>query len=163
MRRQRREDWHDPAGSHQLHGLVQVRCKFGLRSPDRRVIGSQQENHRLRLMTFHDRLQRDSGQFAGEQLAELDPGEGGGRSFGSQPVRAEPPAVALVPGPGYDDLEIQDGGTASRALEALLLSGEALSAEERQALRDQLLRYCELDTLAMVRLHERLRELAVSG
>jgi hypothetical protein len=65
---------------------------------------------------------------------------------------------ALVPGFGYDDLEIQDGATASAALEALLLGGDALSPEEKQKLREQLLRYCEFDTLAMVRLHERLRE-----
>ncbi len=67
---------------------------------------------------------------------------------------------ALVPGPWYDGLQIQDGGTASAALEALLLGGDALSAEERLALRQQLQRYCEMDTLAMVKLYERLRELA---
>jgi Domain of unknown function(DUF2779) len=67
---------------------------------------------------------------------------------------------ALVPGLGYDDLEIQDGSSASTALEALLLDSDALSSTERQALRSDLLRYCERDTLAMVRLHERLRILA---
>jgi hypothetical protein len=67
---------------------------------------------------------------------------------------------ALVPGMGYDDLEIQDGGTASAALESLLLGGETLGPAEKQALRRKLLRYCERDTLAMARLYERLRELA---
>lgn len=67
---------------------------------------------------------------------------------------------ALVPGMGYDDLEIQDGGAASAALESLLFGGETLNAVETKALRRKLLRYCERDTLAMVRLHERLRELA---
>lgn len=67
---------------------------------------------------------------------------------------------ALVPGMSYDDLEIQDGGTASAALESLLLGGETLKADEKQALRSKLLRYCERDTLAMARLYERLRELA---
>ncbi|HEX6790391.1 MAG TPA: DUF2779 domain-containing protein [Candidatus Krumholzibacteria bacterium] len=66
---------------------------------------------------------------------------------------------ALVPGPWYDELEIQDGGTASAALESLLLREHARSPGERVALREQLLRYCEMDTLAMVRLYERLAEL----
>jgi predicted RecB family nuclease len=66
---------------------------------------------------------------------------------------------ALVPGLGYDDLEIQDGSSASTALEALLLDADAFSLSERKALRSHLLGYCERDTLAMVRLHERLREL----
>jgi hypothetical protein len=59
---------------------------------------------------------------------------------------------------GTGDLEIQDGQTASAALEALLLGGDALTEDERTALRRKLLRYCERGTLAMVRLHERLRE-----
>jgi Domain of unknown function(DUF2779) len=66
---------------------------------------------------------------------------------------------ALVPGLGYEDLEIQDGRTASAALETLLLD-EDCEASERQALLRNLLRYCERDTLAMVRLHERLCALA---
>lgn len=73
---------------------------------------------------------------------------------------------ALVPGLGYDDLVIRDGGTASDALEALLLNEDALEPSARRALREDLLRYCERDTFAMVRLHDRLRTLAglvVSG
>lgn len=67
---------------------------------------------------------------------------------------------ALVSGLGYGDLEIQDGGTASAALEALLLDRNALDEAERQALRRNLLRYCERDTQAMLRLHECLSGLA---
>jgi hypothetical protein len=66
---------------------------------------------------------------------------------------------ALVPGLGYDDLEIGDGSTATVALEALLLGGDLLGAAERHGLRRDLLRYCERDTLAMVKLHERLTAL----
>jgi hypothetical protein len=77
---------------------------------------------------------------------------------GSFSLRAVLPA--LVPELVYDDLEIQDGNSASTALEALLLDADALGLSERQALRRDLLRYCERDTLAMVRIHERLRELA---
>jgi predicted RecB family nuclease len=68
---------------------------------------------------------------------------------------------ALVPGLGYQDLEIQGGGTASAALEQLLLRSADMDPSERAVLREQLLRYCGRDTLAMVRLYERLLELAV--
>lgn len=67
---------------------------------------------------------------------------------------------ALVPTLGYDDLEIQDGATASAVLEALLFDAGSIAPGERGAPRDQLLQYCERDTVAMLRLYERLRELA---
>lgn len=67
---------------------------------------------------------------------------------------------ALVPGLGYGDLGIQDGHSASMALEALLLDADALRSPERETLRRDLLRYCERDTLALVKIHERLRALA---
>jgi hypothetical protein len=84
----------------------------------------------------------------------------------------QPPAIpiaplhvlpALVPGLGYDDLEIQGGTAASTALEVLLLDADALKPEDRQTLRRNLLQYCERDTQAMVRLHERLTELAATS
>lgn len=67
---------------------------------------------------------------------------------------------ALVPGLGYDNLEIQDGGVASAAIETLLLDADTLTAAQQLSVRRNLLRYCERDTLGMVRLHERLRALA---
>lgn len=67
---------------------------------------------------------------------------------------------ALVPGRGYDDLAIRDGGTASSKLEVLLLGEDELSSSARHVLRRDLLEYCARDTLAMVQLHERLRALA---
>jgi hypothetical protein len=69
-------------------------------------------------------------------------------------------APALVRGLDYGELEIGEGGLASTVLEGLLLSGDDLSPAERKNLRRQLLDYCELDTLAMVKVVERLRELA---
>jgi hypothetical protein len=66
---------------------------------------------------------------------------------------------ALVPGSGYDGLAIHEGDVASSRLEALLLD-DRMGDEERTKLRSDLLRYCEMDTLAMVRLWERLGELA---
>jgi hypothetical protein len=67
---------------------------------------------------------------------------------------------ALIPTLGYDDLEIRDGGTASSALERLLLESDSFSPGESDALKNHLLRYCERDTQAMVRLHQRLSQLA---
>jgi hypothetical protein len=69
---------------------------------------------------------------------------------------------ALVAGLGYDDLEIRDGEVATVRLQQLMLGGEELRPGERERLRDALLRYCERDTWAMVRLHERLRALAAT-
>jgi hypothetical protein len=69
-------------------------------------------------------------------------------------------APALVPGIDYAELEIAEGGTASNVLERLLLGGDAIAAADRAAARAQLLEYCALDTLAMVKIAERLRELA---
>ncbi|HEX5530828.1 MAG TPA: DUF2779 domain-containing protein [Methylomirabilota bacterium] len=67
---------------------------------------------------------------------------------------------ALVPGLGYDDLAIADGALASVMLERLLWGGETLGPDERSRLRQDLLWYCERDTLGLARLLERLRGLA---
>jgi len=67
---------------------------------------------------------------------------------------------ALVPGLGYEDLDVKEGGTASALLEALLLGRDTVPAAERPEVRRRLLAYCERDTLAMVRLYERLLALA---
>ena len=68
---------------------------------------------------------------------------------------------ALVPDMSYDDLDIGDGGTAM-AVFAFLAQGK-YDAAEAAAMREHLLRYCEQDTLAMVRLHERLFLLTQHG
>ncbi len=60
----------------------------------------------------------------------------------------------------YADLEIAEGPTAALELERLLFRGDAMTAAERAHLRDALLRYCAVDTMSMVRLLTRLRELA---
>ena len=81
------------------------------------------------------------------------PDFGGG--FGLK--RVLPP---LVPDLSYDDLAIQDGGSATVELERLLLGGAEMKKAERAALREALLAYCRLDTLAMVKIVARLRALA---
>lgn len=75
-------------------------------------------------------------------------------SGGSRVVlRGRPPVRAL-------DLAIHDGAAASASLELLLLHGESLTPPAKHDLRNNLLAYCKRDTLAMVRLYEKLTELA---
>jgi len=67
---------------------------------------------------------------------------------------------ALVPELRYEGMEIADGMAASRELQRLLLEAETIPPAERERLRESLRRYCELDTWGVVRLLERLEELA---
>jgi hypothetical protein len=67
---------------------------------------------------------------------------------------------ALVPDLGYDDLAIQGGGDAMVDIARLLLEPDSFAPGERERLRRDLLAYCERDTRVMVRLLERLKELA---
>jgi hypothetical protein len=63
---------------------------------------------------------------------------------------------ALVPGMGYEGLEIANGGLASLKLRRLVFDTDALPAE-RERTREALLQYCAVDTLGVVRILERLR------
>jgi predicted RecB family nuclease len=65
---------------------------------------------------------------------------------------------ALVPGLSYDGLAIRNGALAIARF-AQMARGE-ISGEAVQETRAALLAYCKMDTLAMVRLHERLLEIA---
>lgn len=67
---------------------------------------------------------------------------------------------ALVPSLTYEGLEIAEGTAASRELERLIFDNASLATDERARVREALLRYCELDTLGVARLLERLKELA---
>lgn len=69
---------------------------------------------------------------------------------------------ALVPELTYDDLVIVDGMVASVEIARLLFVARRIAPEERTRVREDLLRYCERDTWAMVKLLERLRALAGS-
>jgi predicted RecB family nuclease len=66
---------------------------------------------------------------------------------------------ALVPGLAYSDLRISEGETASLELMRLMFEGHAMQPQERADLREDLLRYCERDSLAMVKMLEKLRTL----
>jgi hypothetical protein len=106
--------------------------------------------HAVRLLAIQGRLV-DPLPIIREHL--YDPGFGGG--FGLKRV-----LPVLVPDlPGYGELEVQEGETASTRLKRMVFDGEPAEPEARERLRRALLAYCELDTLAMVRLVERLYEL----
>ena len=62
----------------------------------------------------------------------------------------------LVPDMSYDGLEIANGDTAMSAF-ALMAQGH-YDDEKMETIRRNLLDYCRQDTLAMVKLHERLLE-----
>jgi len=73
---------------------------------------------------------------------------------GSYSIKAVLPA--LVPELSYDELEINEGGLASIAFESLQTETDFMFIAE---IKQQLLEYCKLDTLGMVRILERLKEL----
>jgi len=60
---------------------------------------------------------------------------------------------ALVPELSYKDLEIQEGGTASLVYMSLYSDPDPVSVATK---RENLLRYCALDTLSMVRILEKM-------
>ena len=64
----------------------------------------------------------------------------------------------VVPELSYDDLEIREGSQAALAFIGMTDPNE--SGEKRARLREGLLRYCRLDTEAMVRLYQTLRDIA---
>lgn len=66
---------------------------------------------------------------------------------------------ALVPELSYDGLAVAEGETAQVQLARLILEADEMSERERRDVREALLRYCELDTRAMVALEARLRGL----
>jgi len=72
---------------------------------------------------------------------------------GSYSIKAVLPV--LVPELTYSDLEIQEGGTASLVYSQLKYQKK----ETVRAQREQLLAYCKLDTLAMVRILEHLKQM----
>ena len=64
---------------------------------------------------------------------------------------------ALIPGMGYTDLDIASGDLAALKLEKMILGEIEGNTDE---LRSALLKYCEMDTLAMVELYRELQSLA---
>ena len=73
---------------------------------------------------------------------------------GSYSIKAVLPA--LVPELSYDELEINEGGLASIAYESLQTETDLMLIAE---IKQQLLEYCKLDTLAMVKILEKLEKI----
>jgi hypothetical protein len=67
---------------------------------------------------------------------------------------------ALVPELSYESMEIAHGGAAMDAYFAMCASDDPA---EVAGIRAALLKYCKLDTLGMVRILEKLREMASCG
>jgi hypothetical protein len=62
---------------------------------------------------------------------------------------------ALIPDLTYDNMEIHNGGMAMQAYTEMQVSHDQTEIER---IRKALLEYCKLDTLAMVRIVEKLKE-----
>ena len=73
---------------------------------------------------------------------------------GSYSIKSVLPA--LVPELSYDELEINEGGLASVAYESLQTETDLMFVAE---IKQQLLEYCKLDTLGMVRILEKLENI----
>jgi hypothetical protein len=66
----------------------------------------------------------------------------------------------LVPELSYKDLEVQDGKNAQRLWMDAVLNNIGTDTEKDQLFKN-LLTYCELDTMAMVRIYEKLTSFVV--
>ena len=64
---------------------------------------------------------------------------------------------ALIPDMGYKNLDIASGDVAALKLENMILGQIDGNTDE---LRSALLKYCEMDTFAMVELYRKLQDLA---
>lgn len=69
---------------------------------------------------------------------------------------------ALVPGLSYSDLKIGDGETATVELMRLMLDAGQMRPGESAEVRAALLKYCERDTWAMVKMLDQLRSLVTA-
>jgi hypothetical protein len=74
--------------------------------------------------------------------------------FGSASIKKVLPV--LIPELSYKDLDIHAGGAAQRLWMESVLEGKR--ADEKEKILADLLKYCELDTLAMVRIYQYLVE-----
>jgi hypothetical protein len=71
---------------------------------------------------------------------------------GSASIKAVLPV--LVPELSYKELEIQEGGSAQRIWMQTILDGK--NEHDKEKILNDLIAYCQLDTLAMVKIHQKL-------
>ena len=74
--------------------------------------------------------------------------------LGSSSIKKVLPA--LIPDLSYDDLGIQEGEAAARRWKEVTLGD--VSESERAKVYSDLIEYCKLDTLAMVKIHQKLAD-----
>ena len=74
--------------------------------------------------------------------------------LGSSSIKKVLPA--LIPDLSYDDLGIQEGGAAARRWKEVTLGD--VSDNKRAQVYSDLIEYCKLDTLAMVKIHQKLAD-----
>lgn len=67
--------------------------------------------------------------------------------------------LPVLTGTGYQGMAISEGGMASREFLRVTF-GNDVNEEERKVVRKNLEEYCTLDTMAMVEIVEKLREMA---
>ena len=75
------------------------------------------------------------------------------QQYGSNSIKNVLPA--FIPELSYNDLEISHGGM---AMDAYHLMCAETNTQKLESLRNNLLKYCERDTEAMVKLHQHLQE-----
>jgi hypothetical protein len=102
---------------------------------------------KTRLMKIHDNTQDLIVPFEKYYLYTKD-------MHGSHSIKKVLPA--LIPEIDYADLKISDGETATRIYETLHTMQDE---SKKAAIKSDLLKYCKLDTYAMVRIVEKIREL----
>jgi hypothetical protein len=75
--------------------------------------------------------------------------------YGSASIKKVLPV--LVPSLSHKDLDISDGSSAQRLWMEAILDGKR--PDEKDKILDDLIKYCKLDTLAMVEIFRKLRDL----
>ena len=75
---------------------------------------------------------------------------------GSFSIKAVGPA--LIPDLGYDQLDAVADGMAAAGAFYSIAAGQVGPGQDPEAIRHDLLRYCELDSLAMVKVYQALTE-----
>ena len=77
--------------------------------------------------------------------------------MGSSSIKKVLPA--MVPDFSYEGLGIQDGSAAARKWQEATFGDS--SAVEREKIYQDLVQYCQMDTLAMVEIHKKLKDMII--
>jgi len=105
-------------------------------------------NHKQFLEDLNDRIIDLMVPFSEEMI--IDP-----KFMGSSSIKAVLPV--FNPSLSYKDLNIQEGGSASRLWKEAIFETE--DENEKNKIFDDLIKYCERDTFAMVKIYNQLLKL----